>query len=71
MNKVSASELKLGDRFYKLADKKNKNVLQIINPKDGCLMCCPVAFAGTDIENKKSTPIKANDAVVFLRNVNN
>lgn len=70
MTKVSASQLNLGDRFYKLTDK-SKRALQMIAPKYGDLMYCPVEFINTDVENKKSTPIKANTAVVYLRNVNN
>ena len=65
---TTASELKIGDRFYKLNDK-HKTVLEVV-PHESTLTKYH-AYCWCKVEGSRFTvPIKGDTMVVFLRNKN-
>lgn len=81
-NEVTTAEnLQIGDRFYKLGDKK-KEVLQMIQHEAKVthfrtykLFCCPSLAIDNNLMNQKLKdyqikPIIKETQVVFLKNVN-
>lgn len=78
---TTAENLKIGDRFYKLGDKK-KEVLQMVlnntkvtHYRTYRFFCCPVSAIDNTLMSQKLKdyqikPILKETKVIFLKNVN-